>query len=210
MSSKRVKLVLVAVFGLWLATPIVLKLAYCSIEARGQFGDMFGAVNALFTGAALIGAVYAISLQTKELELQREEFRRGTEEFRAQNEIMREQLEAARSAQRAAEARERLASMPFFRYRDNAKDLAGQKLNFENVGSDVYDLEVTTSDNATYRGLSRSDMWRKDEGASLYFAPAGEERLDAVEWWFIINFTTKIGTRESVKFVVRRGIPHKV
>jgi len=40
---------------------------------RGQFGDMFGAVNTLFSGLAFAGVIYAIFLQRGELELQREE-----------------------------------------------------------------------------------------------------------------------------------------
>jgi hypothetical protein len=39
----------------------------------GTFGDMFGAVNALFSGLALAGVVCAILLQREELRLQREE-----------------------------------------------------------------------------------------------------------------------------------------
>ena len=40
---------------------------------RGTFGDMFGAVNTLFSGLAFSGIIYTIFLQGKELELQREE-----------------------------------------------------------------------------------------------------------------------------------------
>lgn len=42
-------------------------------DERGSFGDMFGGVNALFTGIALIGVVYAIHLQRQDLVLQRKE-----------------------------------------------------------------------------------------------------------------------------------------
>jgi hypothetical protein len=42
---------------------------------RGQFGDMFGAVNTLFSGLAFAGLIYAIFLQRKELELQRDELK---------------------------------------------------------------------------------------------------------------------------------------
>ncbi len=59
---------------------------------RGTFGDMFGAVNSLFSGLALAGVIIAIFLQRKELELQRQEleltrgeFKKQTEEFEKQN-----------------------------------------------------------------------------------------------------------------------------
>lgn len=44
-----------------------------SFEERGTFGDMFGAVNALFSGFAFLGVIYAILLQRTELSLQRTE-----------------------------------------------------------------------------------------------------------------------------------------
>ena len=40
---------------------------------RGTFGDMFGAINTLFSGLAFAGVVYAIVLQKRELSLQRQE-----------------------------------------------------------------------------------------------------------------------------------------
>jgi hypothetical protein len=45
------------------------------MAGRGQFGDLFGGVNALFTGLAFAGVIYTILLQSNELELQREELR---------------------------------------------------------------------------------------------------------------------------------------
>lgn len=42
-----------------------------SMEFRGQFGDLFGGANALFTGLAFAGVIYTIMLQRTELKLQR-------------------------------------------------------------------------------------------------------------------------------------------
>jgi hypothetical protein len=39
-------------------------------ERRGQYGDMFGAINTLFSGGAFIGIIYAIFLQRKDLKVQ--------------------------------------------------------------------------------------------------------------------------------------------
>jgi hypothetical protein len=67
-------------------------LLYClpESEAHGTFGDMFGAVNALFSGLAFLGVIIAIILQRQELELQREELRASRE---AQQELARSQRE---------------------------------------------------------------------------------------------------------------------
>ena len=59
----------------WLASWVVVTKNLQGWEERAGFGDMFGAVNALFSGLALAGIVYAIFLQRQELELQREELR---------------------------------------------------------------------------------------------------------------------------------------
>lgn len=55
--------------GFWAASGFVLY----NIDKRGTFGDMFGAVNALFSGLALAGVIYAILLQHRELGIQIEE-----------------------------------------------------------------------------------------------------------------------------------------
>lgn len=52
----------------------------------GQFGDMFGAVNTLFSGLAFAGIIYTILLQRNELSLQRKEL----EDTRAELKLSRE------------------------------------------------------------------------------------------------------------------------
>jgi hypothetical protein len=58
--------------------------------ARGQFGDSYGAMNALFSGIAFAALVYTMILQKAELRLQRKELEETRSEIRAQ----RVQLEA--------------------------------------------------------------------------------------------------------------------
>ncbi|MBI9084695.1 MAG: hypothetical protein JEZ11_13955 [Desulfobacterales bacterium] len=57
-------------------------------EFRGTFGDMFGTINALFSGLAFAGVIYTILLQTQELKYQRED-----------NAMTREQLKRSAQAQ---------------------------------------------------------------------------------------------------------------
>ena len=75
---------------LWGMSIIVLCRLFPDIGIRGQFGDTFGAVNALFAGLAFAGIIFAIILQKKELELQRQELKETRDEIRGQ----KEQLEA--------------------------------------------------------------------------------------------------------------------
>lgn len=57
----------------------------------GTTGDMFGAVNALFSGLAFAGIIFTILLQRNELQLQREEIEETREEFIKQNKTLKQQ-----------------------------------------------------------------------------------------------------------------------
>lgn len=93
--------VVVLIFILWLLTWIVLYIGFTKWEERGQFGDMFGAVNSLFSGMAFAGIIIAIILQKQELELQRKEL-----------EFTREELRRSAKAQEKAE--EALSKQVYF------------------------------------------------------------------------------------------------
>lgn len=58
---------------------------------RGQFGDMFGAINALFAGLAFGGVIWAVDLQRKELQLQRQEIAKQTAQLSSQDQTMKRQ-----------------------------------------------------------------------------------------------------------------------
>lgn len=55
--------------------------SFSSWPIRGTFGDMFGAINALFSGLAFAGVIYAIMLQRMELSYQREDLKLAREAF---------------------------------------------------------------------------------------------------------------------------------
>lgn len=75
----------IVIFGLWYLTYILLK----DCDTRGTFGDMFGSVNALFSGLALAGIILTILLQRNELKLQREELKETRKEFKIQNKTLK-------------------------------------------------------------------------------------------------------------------------
>jgi hypothetical protein len=80
-------IVTLVIIGLWLGTYFLLRGKDSSV--RGTFGDMFGSINALFSGLALAGIILTILLQRKELKLQREELRDTRKEFETQNETLK-------------------------------------------------------------------------------------------------------------------------
>ena len=61
-------------------------LLFWDTNCRGTFGDMFGAVNALFSGLAFSGLIVTLIMQHEELGLQRKELAQTNEELAAQRE----------------------------------------------------------------------------------------------------------------------------
>lgn len=76
----------VIVFSTWAANYYLLV----DNPERGTFGDMFGGLNALFSGCAFVGVIVAVLMQSAELRLQREELAETREVLDDQ----KEQLEA--------------------------------------------------------------------------------------------------------------------
>ena len=79
---------------LWGISIIFLPKWFPEIAERGQFGDSFGVVNALFSGLAFAGVICAIIFQQKELALQRMELALQREELANTRGEMKEQKRA--------------------------------------------------------------------------------------------------------------------
>lgn len=74
-------------------------IAYVDAQNRGIYGDMFGAVNALFSGLAFTGIIITILLQRQELSLQREELSHTRAEIKGQKEQMELQNQTLKKQQ---------------------------------------------------------------------------------------------------------------
>ena len=75
------------IVGLWIVTPILLCIFLSHWAERGTFGDLFGSVNALFSGLALLGIIATILLQQKELSLSTRELRNSAKALQKQVEL---------------------------------------------------------------------------------------------------------------------------
>src|SRR5262245_56935424 len=87
-------LLTVAVVIIWAVAGF--RINHCVGEERGIFGDMFGAVNALFSGLAFVGFLYTILLQRADLKLQKHEHDLSRAEMAAQREQLVQQNETLR------------------------------------------------------------------------------------------------------------------
>jgi hypothetical protein len=108
-------LAILIVVIVWISAPVWIWNQFNTLQDRAYFGGMYGAVEALFSGLAFAGVIYALFLQRHELALQREELRASRKAFIAQNEILTEQLRTTRAAHRSEERAREAASMPILK-----------------------------------------------------------------------------------------------
>ena len=101
MDKELLKNLLIAasfVLAFWLASFAWIYLCVGNWEVSGQLGDMFGAVNSLFSGLAFAGLIVTLILQRKDLSLQRESIKQTNEqlgiqarEFEIQNKMAKQE-----------------------------------------------------------------------------------------------------------------------
>ncbi|MBO6793541.1 MAG: hypothetical protein JJ895_06505 [Balneolaceae bacterium] len=83
---------LLAVLIILTIIALIIYFVFDNWTDRGTFGDMFGAINTLFSGLAFAGVIYAIILQSRELELQRREMRASRSEYRFSNRLRKMEI----------------------------------------------------------------------------------------------------------------------
>lgn len=93
-----VLILLILIFTTFYLAFVLIPKTYGEPKGPGEFGDMFGGINALFSGLALVGIVFAILLQSRELELQRMELEETRKELKGQKEQLKEQNKTLRMA----------------------------------------------------------------------------------------------------------------
>jgi hypothetical protein len=91
---------LVAGIAVWLISIPVVTSLYGKPNSAHEFGDMFGAINALFSGLALAGIIYTIIIQREELRLTRDELKRAAEAQTNSAESLKKQLSQQTDASR--------------------------------------------------------------------------------------------------------------
>ena len=98
-TPKLVYSVLIGYATIAIAYGLVMPWVHGDFEASGQFGDMFGAFNAVVSGIAMLGVVAAILLQreqnrmqAEELHFQRLELEETRKELRGQKEALEAQV----------------------------------------------------------------------------------------------------------------------
>ncbi len=124
---------------------VIWRYVGASWTEKGQFGDMFGVVNALFSGLAFAGVIYAILLQRKELQLQRQELELTRHELERSAEaqelsagLLQEQLQLA-----VEEAERQVA--PVFQFTRLTGPETEPTFEIVNTGGPAYGIKLLSS-----------------------------------------------------------------
>ncbi|MFC4635768.1 hypothetical protein ACFO3O_17795 [Dokdonia ponticola] len=81
-SKRNIILGILFILALWVISALIIYFSFDLSADRGTFGDMFGAINSLFSGLALFGIIISILIQQNELNLQRKELSDTRLEFK--------------------------------------------------------------------------------------------------------------------------------
>ena len=82
----------------WLLSGLIIYCIGDTWQERGTIGDMFGAINALFSGFAFVGILFALYLQRDEMKLQKQEIELNRSEIK-KNTLIQENTQKVMSEQ---------------------------------------------------------------------------------------------------------------
>lgn len=194
-----IRLILIAVF-LWVASWVLLMNLAPNFETRGQFGDMFGAVNSLFSGLALAGVVYTVLLQQEEIKRQRIEEHRNEVARQQQLELITKQLSAMEEQLRL----QRNADMPVIQWRGSSGNQRAREFQFINKGGRVRITAVRPLDNHRIRAnfSPRAFVSREEKGSVTF--DGDEETLANLTVTFELHYEATHGAAFD-KFKIKAG-----
>lgn len=80
-NNKILSYIIIGIVLIWALSGVLTMIFLDQWSDRGTFGDLFGAINSLFSGLALAGLVYSIYANRQEIQLQREEIELNRKEL---------------------------------------------------------------------------------------------------------------------------------
>ncbi|QOS80058.1 hypothetical protein JNUCC31_03680 [Paenibacillus sp. JNUCC31] len=203
MKKKHILWISAGVLVLWALSGLFISLWFGKPDGGGTFGDMFGAVNALFSGLAFTGLIYTIAVQRQELQTQSKSIDMQTEELSLQREAIQMQTEELGLQRKAIEMQTEEVRMQREETARSADQLEDQKnlLNLQTAMGIVNDLIQTKNRRAEeiqyylngeyytgYKGISR--MLAHDQYAGAEKPTEDSLFLQSYlnTFFFILNF----------------------
>lgn len=143
---------------MWAFSPIILLRLECFTQYKDR--SAYEAINALFSGLALAGVVYAIMLQKTDLALQRKEMRRATKEQKTQSSLMNVQINSLRKNEDFNRYTKYIEAEPRFLIEGITKDHSNRYdfITFVNFGKDIYQFLYDATFEKTKDIYKQTDM----------------------------------------------------
>lgn len=133
------------------------------IESPGIFGDMFGGLNALYSGLGAVVLIYTIWLQSADASESRREQAKALH-------LVEQQVSFLRQDVQMKDRRDRVEAGPFFKLASNFRQNNELDLRLVNTGAPIIVLDFTCNTaNCRVKGWSPSTLPREEE----FKAPTG-------------------------------------
>lgn len=162
-SPKFPWLILIIVISLWCVNLLFGFWAFGSNKAKGgEWGDIFGAVNALFSALAFLMIYYGIQMQRYEVRLAKSEL---AESKKQTQEILKQSQEQKNALDKQNEATERqMFENTFFKFLDDYNDIVERlqfkRLVWQNFGPDESFLRLESGNDYTGKRIfSHLSYW---------------------------------------------------
>ncbi|WP_426332676.1 hypothetical protein ACN9MH_15295 [Paenibacillus silvae] len=219
MKKKYIAIIASVIFLVWAGSGWAIN-TWINASYRGTFGDMFGAVNALFSGFAFAGLIYTIGVQRQELKSQNKSIDMQTDEMKIQVSAIKMQTEELALQREAIQMQtEELAlqrkaiEMQTLETARSADQLEGQKnlSNLQTAMSVVNDLIRTKNKRMEGITVSAGSGWIKGTDAFGHLSEVGlgvwvnERTLESYLnlFYYILTFINEYDLKEEQKKLLR-------
>ncbi|OMF06288.1 hypothetical protein MHI48_20295 [Paenibacillus sp. FSL H7-0942] len=176
---------------------------------RGTFGDMFGAVNSLFSGLAFAGLIYTIAVQRQELQAQSKSIDMQTDEMKIQVSAIKMQTEELSLQRAAVQMQTEEIRMQREEAARSANQLEGQKnlLNLQMAMSVVNELIKTKNirkRDISYDSQKGADAIHYMTKVNLHFwKDRRAVKLYLELFYFILKFIEDYDLEDKQKKILR-------
>lgn len=205
------------IFGVWLLTPVLVIIATATFNylltkyfshttaysaqlllGPGIFGDMFGAVNALFTGLAFLAVFATLIIQFKEIKSQADAQEASKEMQAKQTDAIVNQLKTMQDNLEFDKTRARMMAEPVFIMTGGSIGDYKKSLVVRNIGMLVTNLSVKSDANHTIN-IDPSDALNESIKADIQINCLGTDVI--MEIPFSIFYTNSLGESLEQKYV---------
>ena len=203
-SLKSIYWLIAMITVIFIFTAILMFFSFDNWSDRGSFGDMFGSINALFSGLALAGVIYAILLQRKELSLQRQELELTRKELEKSAEaqersadLLFQQLELSKDSKKRVLEKELLEAEPVFISVGGGAGKDYVDLTIINKGSTITNISIEAISGGYNIEISRKNIFPTDTEAKINISSSlGKDAF----YPFKIEYETKLGEKKNQSF----------